>query len=71
MTRLERETIPASSAKQERQGKREQGDRATAWIRARRQLRTLDLRARNEKFSEKAPDFIVDEALAKVMALFK
>jgi mRNA interferase ChpB len=35
------------------------------------QLRALDLRARNAKFSEKAPDFIVDEALAKVTALFE
>ena len=35
------------------------------------QLRALDLRARNAKFSEKAPDFIVDEVLAKVTALFE
>ena len=35
------------------------------------QLRALDLRARNAKFSEKAPDFIVDEVLARVTALFE
>ncbi len=35
------------------------------------QLRALDLRARNGKFSEKAPDFVVDEVLAKVAALFE
>ncbi|MEI9984417.1 MAG: type II toxin-antitoxin system PemK/MazF family toxin [Aliidongia sp.] len=35
------------------------------------QLRALDLRARNGKFSERAPDFIVDEVLAKVVALFE
>ena len=35
------------------------------------QLRALDLKARNGKFSEKAPDFIVDEVLAKVAALFE
>jgi len=35
------------------------------------QLRTLDLRARGGKFSEKAPEFIVDEVLAKVTTLFE
>ena len=35
------------------------------------QLRALDLRARSGRFSEKAPDFIVDEVLAKVAALFE
>jgi mRNA-degrading endonuclease toxin of MazEF toxin-antitoxin module len=35
------------------------------------QLRALDLRARNGQFSEKVPDFIVDEVLAKVAALFE
>jgi mRNA interferase ChpB len=35
------------------------------------QLRALDLRARNARFSEKAPDFIVDEVLARVAALFE
>ena len=34
-------------------------------------LRALDLRARNGKFSEKAPDFIVDEVLARVTSLFE
>ena len=34
-------------------------------------LRALDLRARNGTFSEKAPEFIVDEVLAKVTALFE
>ncbi len=33
------------------------------------QLRTLDLRARQARFIERAPDFVVDEALAKVSAL--
>jgi len=33
--------------------------------------RALDLQARNGKFSERAPDFIVDEALARVAALFE
>ncbi len=32
--------------------------------------RALALEARNGKFSERAPDFIVDEALARVAALF-
>lgn len=35
------------------------------------QLRALDVRARGGKFSEKAPDFIVDEVLARVTALFE
>jgi mRNA interferase ChpB len=35
------------------------------------QLRALDLRARNGRFSEKAPDFVVDEVLAKVATLFE
>jgi mRNA-degrading endonuclease toxin of MazEF toxin-antitoxin module len=35
------------------------------------QVRALDLKARNGKFSEKAPDFIVDDVLAKVTALFE
>ena len=35
------------------------------------QPRALDLKARNGKFSEKAPEFIVDEALARVAALFE
>jgi mRNA-degrading endonuclease toxin of MazEF toxin-antitoxin module len=34
------------------------------------QVRALDLKARNARFSEKAPDFIVDEVLAKVATLF-
>lgn len=35
------------------------------------QIRALDLKARNGKFSEKAPDVIVDDVLAKVAALFE
>ena len=35
------------------------------------QIRALDLRARNGKFSEKAPDYIVDEVLARVAALLE
>lgn len=35
------------------------------------QLRALDLKARNGRFSERAPDFIVDEVLAKIVALFE
>ncbi len=35
------------------------------------QLRAMDLRARNAKFSEKAPEFVVDDVLAKVTALFE
>ena len=35
------------------------------------QLRTIDLRARNGKRSEVAPDFIVDEVLARIMPLFE
>ena len=33
------------------------------------QLRTLDLAARGGRFVEKAPDFIVDEVLAKLQTL--
>lgn len=46
------------------------GTRATGVILC-HQLRALDLRARGGKFSEKAPDFIVDDVLAKVAALFE
>jgi hypothetical protein len=35
------------------------------------QLRALYLRARNERSSEKAPGFIVDEAPAKATALLE
>jgi mRNA interferase ChpB len=35
------------------------------------QLRALDMRARNAKFSEKVPDFIMDEVLARVQPLFE
>ena len=35
------------------------------------QLRALDLRARGGKFSEKAPDFIMDDVLARVTTLFE
>jgi hypothetical protein len=31
----------------------------------------LDLRARGGRFSEQAPEYIVDDVLAKVMALFE
>ena len=34
------------------------------------QLRALDLQARKARFHERAPDSVVDEVLAKVMALF-
>ncbi len=33
------------------------------------QVRALDLKARNARFSEKAPDFIVDEVLEKEATL--
>lgn len=35
------------------------------------QVRALDLQARNAKFSEKVPDFIIDEVLAKVTSLLE
>jgi mRNA-degrading endonuclease toxin of MazEF toxin-antitoxin module len=35
------------------------------------QLRALDLQARQARFSEKAPDSVVDEVLAKVAALLE
>jgi mRNA interferase ChpB len=35
------------------------------------QLRTVDLRARNGKRSETAPDFIIDEVVAKIATLFE
>jgi mRNA-degrading endonuclease toxin of MazEF toxin-antitoxin module len=35
------------------------------------QVRALDMKARSARFSEKAPDFIVDEILAKVTSLFE
>jgi mRNA interferase ChpB len=35
------------------------------------QLRALDMQARNAKFSEKVPDFIMDEVLARVQPLFE
>jgi mRNA interferase ChpB len=35
------------------------------------QLRALDIRARGGRFSEKAPDFIVEDVLARVTALFE
>lgn len=35
------------------------------------QLRALDVRARGGRFSERAPDFIIDEVLARVAALFE
>jgi mRNA interferase ChpB len=35
------------------------------------QLRALDMRARNAKFVEKVPDFIMDEVLARVQPLFE
>lgn len=34
------------------------------------QLRALDVKARNGRFSERVPDYIVDEVLARVQALF-
>lgn len=46
------------------------GTRATGVVLC-HQLRTIDLRARNGTFSEKAPDFIMDDVLAKVTALFE
>lgn len=35
------------------------------------QIRALDMQARNGKFTEKTPDFIVEDVLAKVAALFE
>ncbi len=35
------------------------------------QLRTLDLRARHARRAEAAPDFIVDEVIARIAALFE
>lgn len=35
------------------------------------QLRSMDARARGGRLIEKAPDFIVDEVLAKVTAIFE
>jgi mRNA interferase ChpB len=34
-------------------------------------LRALDLKARGAKFSEKVPDFIMDDVLARVQPLFE
>jgi mRNA interferase ChpB len=35
------------------------------------QIRALDLKSRGAKFSEKVPDFILEEVLARVVALFE
>jgi mRNA interferase ChpB len=35
------------------------------------QIRALDLKSRGAKFSEKVPDFIMEEVLARVVALFE
>ncbi len=35
------------------------------------QIRALDLKSRGAKFSEKLPEFIVEEVLARVAALFE
>jgi mRNA interferase ChpB len=35
------------------------------------QLRALDLKSRGAKFLEKVPDFILEEVLARVVALFE
>jgi len=35
------------------------------------QLRTLDLRARGGRMSEAAPDFIIDEVIARIATLFE
>ena len=35
------------------------------------QLRTLDLQARKAKFVEKAPQFVIDEMIARVMTLLE
>jgi mRNA interferase ChpB len=36
-----------------------------------RQIRALDLKSRGAKFSEKVPDFILEDVLARVAALFE
>jgi len=46
------------------------GTNATGVI-LRHQIRALDLRSRGAKFSEKAPEFIIDDVLARVMVLFE
>jgi mRNA-degrading endonuclease toxin of MazEF toxin-antitoxin module len=35
------------------------------------QLRALDLRARGARFSERVPEFVMDEVLARVLPLFE
>ena len=35
------------------------------------QIRALDLKSRGAKFSEKVPEFIIEEVLARVIALFE
>ncbi len=35
------------------------------------QIRALDLKSRGAKFSEKVPEFIIEEVLARVAALFE
>ena len=35
------------------------------------QIRALDLKSRGAKFSEKMPEFIIEEVLARVIALFE
>jgi mRNA interferase ChpB len=35
------------------------------------QIRALDLKSRGAKFSEKVPEFIIEEVLARVVALFE
>jgi mRNA interferase ChpB len=35
------------------------------------QLRALDMRARNGRFAERVPDYIMDDVLAKVATLFE
>jgi len=35
------------------------------------QLRALDLKARNARFAERVPDFIIDEVLARAATLFE
>ena len=35
------------------------------------QLRALDLEARGARFSERVPDFIMDEVLARILPLFE
>jgi mRNA interferase ChpB len=36
-----------------------------------RQIRALDLKSRGAKFSEKVPDFILEDVLARLAALFE